>query len=116
MFNYSPLFPGDTDIDQLLKIISGKGTPTTETWPNINKLPDYHKIKLPDIEAKPLSSLLSTAPRQALDLIESMLAYSGRISAEDALRHDFFFTDPLPEPLPSGRTITANRDYTSLIP
>ena len=48
----SPLFPGDSEIDQLFRIFRTKGTPTEQIWPGVGKLPDvkdkfqggHHKI------------------------------------------------------------------------
>ena len=35
------LFPGTTDIDQLGKIFTIRGTPTIEDWPEVDALPNY---------------------------------------------------------------------------
>lgn len=45
----SPLFPGDSEIDQLFRIFRTKGTPTEETWPGVSQLPDY-KATIPKWE------------------------------------------------------------------
>lgn len=37
----SPLFPGDTDLEQLGKIFNIIGTPTAENWPNVHLLPNF---------------------------------------------------------------------------
>lgn len=34
-----PLFPGRSDIDQLFKIFQRRGSPTTELWPAVTRLP-----------------------------------------------------------------------------
>ncbi len=39
-----PLFPGDSDVDQLYKIFSILGTPTEESWPGFNLLPDCTNV------------------------------------------------------------------------
>jgi cyclin-dependent kinase len=36
-----PLFPGDSDIDQLYKIFRLLGTPNDQVWPGVSNLPDY---------------------------------------------------------------------------
>ena len=36
-----PLFPGDSEIDQLFKIFQLLGTPTEEIWSGVTALPDY---------------------------------------------------------------------------
>ena len=35
----APLFPGGSDIDQLSRVFSLRGTPTDESWPAVSKLP-----------------------------------------------------------------------------
>ncbi|KAF8750461.1 Pkinase protein [Rhizoctonia solani] len=36
-----PLFPGDSEIDQIFKIFRLLGTPNEEIWPGVSQLPDY---------------------------------------------------------------------------
>lgn len=37
----TPLFPGETDVEQLAKIFNILGTPTVANWPNVNLLPNF---------------------------------------------------------------------------
>nr|CAI5827150.1 unnamed protein product [Callosobruchus analis] len=54
-----PLFPGDSDLDQLTKIFSVFGNPTEETWPGVKQLSDYIDFKpLPSI---PLKNIFTAA-------------------------------------------------------
>ena len=41
MFNRKPLFQGDSEIDQLLKIFMILGTPDEASWSGVTSLPDY---------------------------------------------------------------------------
>ncbi|KAH8945245.1 hypothetical protein BDL97_12G031200 [Sphagnum fallax] len=41
MVNQRPLFPGDSEIDELFKIFRTLGTPNEETWPGVTSLPDF---------------------------------------------------------------------------
>lgn len=43
ILNYKPLFPGDSEIDQLVKIFTILGTPTSETWRKVSILKDYQE-------------------------------------------------------------------------
>eukprot|EP01035_Chromulina_nebulosa_P018508 gene18508-24225_t len=36
-----PLFPGNTDLEQLSLIFNIFGTPNNDDWPNVNLLPNY---------------------------------------------------------------------------
>ena len=44
MVNLTPLFKGDSEIDQLYKIFRVLRTPTEEIWPGVSKLPDFKVI------------------------------------------------------------------------
>jgi cyclin-dependent kinase 2 len=39
-----PLFPGDSEIDQLFKIFQVLGTPNEETWRGVRELPEYKDV------------------------------------------------------------------------
>ncbi|KAF8407528.1 hypothetical protein HHK36_006662 [Tetracentron sinense] len=41
MVNQRPLFPGDSEIDELFKIFRFLGTPNEEIWPGVTSLPDF---------------------------------------------------------------------------
>lgn len=86
-----PLFPGDSEIDELFRIFRILGSPTEETWPGVTSLPDY-KGTFPRWERKKMSEVVPGLDRLGLDLLEQMLAYepSKRISAKAALSHPYF--------------------------
>jgi len=94
----NPLFPGDCEIDQLFKIFRILGTPNEEVWPNCTQLPDF-KSSFPTWNRLPLRKVLELpVENSAYDLLEKMLTYdpSRRISAKDALRHEYL-SDLLPK-------------------
>ncbi|GBP03905.1 Cyclin-dependent kinase 20 [Eumeta japonica] len=98
MLTKQPLFPGESDIEQLAIVLRHLGTPTEETWPNHCELPDYHKITFPPSEATPWSELLPGVDTDAVNLIKSLIMYNTdkRISAKEALKHQWFTMRPLP--------------------
>ena len=98
LLNKSPLFAGESDIEQLYLVTRALGTPTEETWPSLNELPDYNKIQFPDIEPLPLEELVPDACKEAKDLLQQFLVYQSkkRISARDGLYHPYFYIQPLP--------------------
>ncbi|XP_067683166.1 cyclin-dependent kinase 20-like [Haliotis asinina] len=98
LLNNSPLFPGETDIEQLVYVLRVLGTPNKETWPGMTDLPDYHKISFPYNPPIPFEEILPDASPVALDLLKKFLVYptKKRISAKEALLHPYFFTEPLP--------------------
>ncbi|PRP77656.1 cell cycle related kinase isoform 1 [Planoprotostelium fungivorum] len=101
MFLSTPLFRGESDIDQLHRIIQVLGTPTEDNWPGVSDLPDYHKINFQHTERVPWAKLLPDVPERAVSLLSQLLALdpAKRISADEAMRHPYFFADPPPLPL-----------------
>ncbi|KAG1699776.1 Cyclin-dependent kinase 2 [Phytophthora capsici] len=86
-----PLFPGDSEIDQLYRIFRTFGTPNEASWPGVTKLRDYAPT-FPKWRKKDMRELFPLLDESGRNLLESMLQYdpSSRISAKEALRHPFF--------------------------
>ncbi|XP_011550490.3 cyclin-dependent kinase 20 [Plutella xylostella] len=101
MITKTPLFAGESDIEQLAIVLRHLGTPTEESWPGHSSLPDYNKITFPESAPTPWSELLPGVEEEAEHLIRSFLLYDAkkRISAKEALRHEWFFSHPLPATL-----------------
>ncbi|XP_011191044.1 cyclin-dependent kinase 7 [Zeugodacus cucurbitae] len=102
-----PFLPGDSDLDQLTKIFQALGTPTEETWPNLNKLPDYMQFK--QFPAIPLQHIFTAAPDDLIVLAEKLLALNPaqRCTCTEALCMKYFSNKPAPSmghklPMPSG--------------
>jgi serine/threonine protein kinase len=91
MFASHPLFPGDSEIDELHQIFKILGTPTEESWPGVSQLPGY-KETFPKFASRSLAEVIPHADALALDLIQKMLTYdpAKRISAKAALDHPYF--------------------------
>ncbi|OMJ09277.1 Cyclin-dependent kinase A-1 [Smittium culicis] len=91
MASKRPLFPGDSEIDEIFQIFRILGTPTEETWPSVTSLPDY-KPSFPKWQAQSLKELLPKLCPDGIDLISKMLIYdpSRRITAKQALLHPYF--------------------------
>jgi cyclin-dependent kinase len=88
-----PLFPGSGDQDQLMRIFKILGTPNPAIWPSIVETPAYKRgFEMPKHESQPLASVVPALEPLGIDLLEKMLKYepSQRISAKDALSHEYF--------------------------
>ncbi|XP_038699410.1 cell division control protein 2 homolog A-like isoform X1 [Tripterygium wilfordii] len=91
MVNQRPLFPGDSEIDELFKIFSILGTPNEDTWPGVTSLPDF-KTAFPKWLPKDLASVVPDLDSAGIDLLCKMLCLdpSKRIAARAALEHEYF--------------------------
>lgn len=91
MVNRRPLWPGDSEIDELYRIFRTLGTPSEESWPGVTNLPDY-KPTFPNWPARNLSKICPTLDSVGLDLVAKMLRYdpAERITAREALNHPWF--------------------------
>ncbi|XP_043275798.1 cyclin-dependent kinase 20-like [Venturia canescens] len=98
MLNNSPLFPGETDIEQLAIVLRHLGTPTAETWPELSSLPDYNKITFPYHKGIPWEHAIPDATPDVLDLVKNILLYNSvkRLTAQEALLHVYFYSQPFP--------------------
>ncbi|XP_015588125.1 cyclin-dependent kinase 20 [Cephus cinctus] len=98
MLNNAPLFPGETDIEQLAIVLRLLGTPTSESWPEMTMLPDYNKITFPYHRGVPWEHILPDAHSDAIDLIKQILVYNSakRLMAKQALQHVYFHSVPFP--------------------
>ncbi|CAN6465274.1 unnamed protein product [Victoria cruziana] len=95
--------PNPFQVDQLDKIFKVLGHPTQERWPNLVNLPHWqqdqqhiqgHKYDNPGLHN--IVNLPQKSP--AYDLLSKMLEYDPRkrITAAQALEHEYFRMDPLP--------------------
>lgn len=96
MHNRQPLFPGDSEIDQLYRIFRQLGTPDEAMWPKVTQLPDY-KPTFPSWTARPVERCAPGMSPHALDLLARFLTYdpARRITARQSLDHPFFQELPL---------------------
>ncbi|KAG6504902.1 hypothetical protein ZIOFF_037250 [Zingiber officinale] len=68
MVNQRPLFPGDSEIDELFKIFRILGTPNEEIWPGVTSLPDF-KSAFPKWQSKDLATLVPNLGDPGIDLL-----------------------------------------------
>lgn len=91
MLTKRPLFPGDSEIDQLFRVFRTLGTPDEETWPGCSKLNDY-KASFPKWAPQDMTTLLPNLDLEGHDLLIKLLTYEpeSRLSAKRGLVHPFF--------------------------
>ena len=102
----TPLFNGETDIDQLCRIFNILGTIHVEQYPEIASLPDFNKILFNVIKPKNLGQYLSSQIKHfdnenfidsskneyMIDLIECCFKFNPklRITSQKAMKHSWF--------------------------
>lgn len=89
-------FKGSNDIEVLKQIFNLLGTPNDNNWPDTLQLPKFRVAT-----GTPESSIekrFSNFSEQCRDLIGKMIVMNpnNRITAEEALNHPYFKTEPLP--------------------
>ncbi|GIX62765.1 MO15-related protein kinase, putative [Babesia caballi] len=103
VLDQKPLFTGTNEIDQLGRIYKVLGTPSKTNWPGATKLKLYTPFTAE--QPKPLDTIIKGHSAEAISLLQRMLTLDPhqRITAKEALAHEYFTTPPLmckPEQLP----------------
>lgn len=91
MVTKRPLFPGDSEIDELYKIFRVCGTPNEEVWPGVTALQDWNDA-FPVWPAIQISRLVPGLCDAGIDLLENLMAIDPkrRMSALEAMKHPYF--------------------------
>ena len=97
MFTKKPILMGSSDLHQLELVCQLCGTPDSQSMPGCESLPDLPAVSLPKYTRK-VKETFEKYDKQAADLIDKLLVLdkNKRLTAEEALKHPFFMTDPLP--------------------
>eukprot|EP00755_Sulcionema_specki_P001871 Sspe_Gene.117649::Locus_109210_Transcript_1_1_Confidence_1.000_Length_1372::g.117649::m.117649/K08817/CCRK; cell cycle related kinase len=94
----TPVFPGTTEIDQIIRIFQVLGSPNDKTWPQRATLPDWGKVHISPHEGIPISKLVSRASPSSVALLEGLLVLNcdARLAASEALSAPCFTDRPYP--------------------
>lgn len=101
-----PLFPGKSVIDEIDRIFKTLGTPTEKIWPDFVNLPgvrcNFTKQPFNRLREKFPATAFAGRPtlsEKGFDLLNRLLTYDPekRITADDALKHEWFREVPLPK-------------------
>ncbi|XP_042007015.1 cyclin-dependent kinase G-2-like isoform X2 [Salvia splendens] len=106
LLSKEPLFNGKTEVEQLDKIFRILGTPNETIWPGFSELPgvkvNFVKHKYNQLRRKFPATSFTGSPvlsDAGFDLLNRLLTYDPdkRITAEEALDHEWFREVPLPK-------------------
>lgn len=67
------MFPGDSELQQLLHIFKALGTPSEEVWPGVTKFRDWHEF--PNWKAQALEAIVPNLEPAGIDLLAQMFVY-----------------------------------------
>ncbi|XP_065359821.1 serine/threonine-protein kinase PITSLRE isoform X2 [Calliphora vicina] len=100
----APIFPGKSEVDELNRIFKELGTPNEKIWPGYNQLPAVKNMLSQNSQFAdyPVSSLrkhfADKTSDTGIDLLQGLLTYDPkqRLSADTALKHQYFKELPVP--------------------
>uniref|UniRef100_T1IJJ8 Protein kinase domain-containing protein n=1 Tax=Strigamia maritima TaxID=126957 RepID=T1IJJ8_STRMM len=96
----TPIFPGATEQGELKLIHNLCGGICKKNWSTVEKLPLFDKLRFFDCPVHSVKERMKIWVKDdlGLDLVDKFLILDPdhRINANDALNHDFFWTDPMP--------------------
>ncbi|KAJ3059926.1 Cyclin-dependent kinase-like 3, partial [Quaeritorhiza haematococci] len=95
-----PLFPGDTDIDQLYRIMKCLGQLTKRHTEIFLKNPLFIGVRIPEVgKLTPLESKLPHVSPEAMSWLRQCLIYDPdqRAATKDLMTHHYFTRDNFPE-------------------
>ncbi|KAL7154283.1 hypothetical protein ABFS83_04G224100 [Erythranthe nasuta] len=92
LFTSDPIFPGESEIDQLYKICCVLGAPDWNTFPEATNISRLADITYSDIIPANLSQIIPYASSEAIDLIKQLCSWDPlkRPTADQCLQHPFF--------------------------
>ena len=90
MVTKKPLFPGNSEVDELFKIFRLLGTPNESSWPGVTSLQDWNS-SFPVWPALNVRACVPELSDEGLDLLEQLIVLDPRerLSAQESLRHPF---------------------------
>ncbi|KAL1690815.1 kinase-like domain-containing protein, partial [Schizophyllum commune] len=98
MFVRHPILPGSSDLDQVDRIWQLCGTPNQQTWPNFDELPGCEGVRRFQQYPKQLHKQFHAFGKDTCSLLDALLTCNPRerITATEALDHEWFWNAPFP--------------------
>ncbi|XP_027092952.1 serine/threonine-protein kinase MHK isoform X2 [Coffea eugenioides] len=109
LFTFCPIFPGESELDQLYKICCVLGRPDWSIFPEARNISRLVDISYFEIMPANLSDIVPNASMEAIDLIKQLFSWdpAKRPSADQCLQHPFFHVGSwIPRPPPDPLQLT----------
>ncbi|KAF4728581.1 HemK methyltransferase member 2, partial [Perkinsus olseni] len=92
LYTGRPLFPGSSESDEIYKICTVIGTPTSEMWPEGCRLASQIGYRFPQCASAAMTDLVPPASDEGMNFMLAVLAWdpSRRLTARQCLSHPFF--------------------------
>ncbi|KAJ8899296.1 hypothetical protein K2173_018270 [Erythroxylum novogranatense] len=92
LFTLTPIFPGESEVDQLYKICCVLGAPDWTTFREAKNISGLMNISYSEILPANLSEIIPNASSEAIDLIMKLCSWDPlkRPTADQSLQHPFF--------------------------
>lgn len=90
-----PLFPGDSEIDEIYRIFRILGTPNEDVWPGVTCLQDWND-GFPVWPTLNIANFCGSLSDSGIDLVENLVCLDPRrrLSARECLAHPYFADMP----------------------
>ncbi|XP_030625719.1 serine/threonine-protein kinase MAK [Chanos chanos] len=92
LYTLRPLFPGNSEVDEIFKICQVLGTVKKSDWPEGYQLAVAMNFRFPQCVPTPLKTLIPNASNEAIALMKDLLQWDPkkRPTAVQALRYPYF--------------------------
>ncbi|XP_034562732.1 serine/threonine-protein kinase MAK isoform X3 [Notolabrus celidotus] len=107
LYTLRPLFPGNSEVDEIFKICQVLGTVKKADWPEGYQLASAMNFRFPQCVPTPLKTLIPNASNEAITLMKDMLQWDPkkRPTAVQALRYPYFQVGQILGPRPQSQDI-----------
>ncbi|XP_061521855.1 serine/threonine-protein kinase MAK isoform X2 [Phycodurus eques] len=105
LYTLRPLFPGNSEVDEIFKICQVLGTVKKLDWPEGYQLASAMNFRFPQCVPTPLKTLIPNAGREAISLMKDLLRWDPkkRPTAVQALRYPYFQVGQVLGPRPHSQ-------------